>query len=87
MNGNEISFKVYNKKHELVVTAAMGSLGELHGPSDRQLFQRVSESLDATVLVKFYRIKGSEKELLYQDEGFPAGAEANGKLEDLLDER
>ncbi|MBN2365868.1 MAG: hypothetical protein EH225_07595 [Calditrichaeota bacterium] len=85
LNENQISFTVYNKRYQMDITAVMGSRGNLKGPSDIQIFERVSESLDATISIKLYRKKGSDKKLLYKDEGFPAGAEANGRLEVLLD--
>ncbi len=80
---DEIRYEIEDKKHFLRVKIKRTEGGVLHGPYEKQMLERVSESLDAEIEINFSEKSGKT---IFEGIGIHAGLDVNGKLEEIADE-
>jgi hypothetical protein len=75
-----VEFRVYDKHYTLHVKVKRGTGGHLIAPYERNMLERVTESLNSEIELKFYRYTGRASELVYSDIGKYAGLEVTGDV-------
>jgi len=80
---NFVSFTVDDGKHRLEVSGERNSGGILSAPYESDMVNRISESLNSKINLKFYKIRNKKTIPLYEGQGKPAAVEIHGKLEEL----
>jgi len=75
-----VEFQVYDKHYTLHAIVKRGAGGQLKAPYDKNMIERVTESLTSEIELKFYRFLGRTSELVYSDIGKFAGLEITGDL-------
>jgi tocopherol cyclase len=78
----QVSFRVRNKTHVLAISAERKNSGVLHGPYERQMLKRVSESLDSVIRVRLSERNGKQK-VIFEGAGEHAGVDVNGTIEEI----
>jgi tocopherol cyclase len=77
-----VSFRVRNRTHQMEIHAERKNSGILHGPYQKQMLQRVSESLDSVIHVRLSERTGAQK-VVFEGVGEHAGVEGNGTTEEI----
>jgi len=78
----EIAFS--NKQHILEIFATKKFGGELNAPYSGTMANRINESMNSSIEIKFYKIIKGNKKLKFDDSTNKAGIEFVGKIEELL---
>lgn len=79
-----VRYEVEDGSHRLYVEIERNQTGSLHAPYNRQMLERVSESLDSVLRVSFFRRSRKGDVLLYEGTGRHAGLDINGSMSELL---
>ncbi len=79
----EILVEIEDKNYLLKVRIERTEGGVLHGPYEKQMLERVSESLNAKINLKFCDKNGK---IIFEGNGIHSGLDVNGKLEEIADE-
>jgi tocopherol cyclase len=82
----KIGFDVEKDRYLLRVSAEKSNQGQLHGPYQNQMLNHVSESLDSRLTLEFYEKDGESWQNIIRLSGEPAAVEANGRLEEIVDD-
>jgi hypothetical protein len=84
VDDNTVEWVLYNKEHELAITAQRAEGGLLKGPEKEAMHMRVDETMKASVKVRLSALDGFRKALIFEGEGQHAGLEVVGDLSMLL---
>lgn len=82
-----VDFRVYDKRHILDVRVKRSSGGILKAPYEKQMLERVSESLNSEIEIEFSKFKGRKTELIFADTAKYAGLEVTGDISYLIQPR
>ena len=80
-----VSLEVTDRHYKLKIQAVRSEGGLLHAPYERQMLQRVSETLSSQVEVWLFQVENGKENLIFSGKGTPAGLDVNGKLAEIVD--
>ncbi len=84
LSDSQVQLAVSDRNFLLNIEALRTEGGLLHAPYQMTMMQRVSETLKSQVKVELYDIYKNKKNLIFSDDGNPAGLDVNGKLEEIV---
>jgi hypothetical protein len=76
---------VSNATHRLEVDSRKTEGALLHAPYERQMLERVAETMTSEIDLRFYRVEGGRESVVYEGTGRNACLEAQGDLHRILD--
>lgn len=80
-----VHLEVADRRYKLKIQAVRSDGGLLHAPYERQMLQRVSETLSSQVAVWLFEIESGKEKLIFSGKGSPAGLDVNGKIAEMVD--
>ncbi|MCF8243195.1 MAG: tocopherol cyclase family protein [Melioribacteraceae bacterium] len=83
VDDQKVKYEIDDNNYHLTVEAARKNSGILHAPYEKQMLERISESLDSEVHVKLLDKK--ENRLIFEGTGKHAGLDVNGNLKEIAD--
>ncbi|MBE2187920.1 MAG: hypothetical protein IAE98_00505 [Candidatus Kapabacteria bacterium] len=80
INAEMVNFRVYDSKYVLNVKVKRAAGGLLKAPYEKQMLERVTESLNSEIELELYKFKGRNSELIFSDVAKYAGLEVTGDV-------